>query len=78
MDHLTRSGFDFVITSVFAMNETVRSRHQKYHSFDSLSVPRLAGPRIPRDVGKIRRLAMEQLIVVDSHEPSVVLRTEDM
>jgi hypothetical protein len=30
MDHLTRSGFDFVITNVFAMNETVRGRHQKY------------------------------------------------
>jgi hypothetical protein len=30
MDHLTRSGFDFVITNVFAMNETVRGWHQKY------------------------------------------------
>jgi hypothetical protein len=30
MDHLTRSGFDFVITNVFAMNETVRGRHQNH------------------------------------------------
>jgi hypothetical protein len=30
MDHLTRSGFDFVIMNDFAMNATVRGRHQKY------------------------------------------------
>ena len=30
MDHLTRSEFEFVIMNVFAMNVTVRGRHQKY------------------------------------------------
>jgi hypothetical protein len=39
MDHLTRSGFDFVITNVFAMNETVRGLHQKYGDYAGSGQP---------------------------------------
>jgi hypothetical protein len=44
MDHLTRiRGFDFVIISIFAMNDTVRGRRQKYGKpcREALNVPRI-------------------------------------
>jgi hypothetical protein len=42
MDHLTRSGFEFVIMNVLSMNETVRGRHQKYGNHAGTADP----PRI--------------------------------
>lgn len=42
MNHLTRSGFDSVITNVFAMNETACGQRQKYGNHtETVNPPRV-------------------------------------